>query len=609
MTDSVLKDIKLHLVGDVEGAAAFMSWMGQVHHGPLAIDTETEGLVFHRDKVRLIQIGDADTGWAIPADRWGGVAQEAIKKWDGEWCLHNSKFDVNMLDYWDFLDSSWDWSRTHDTMALAHVIDPLRPKGLKALSTRLVDGTANMMQQWLDKGMHDNGWTWKTVPIDFKPYWLYAALDPVLTRRCLDNLQPRLSENSRHAYDLELGANAVVTRMERRGAFIDVPYCVEMLDKLKTYSARARAYIFETFGIENPGSQHQLLKGFARLGVTPTVTTETGNESANKYQLTLWTRDEFPEPVRVLAKTVLALRQAEKRADSYLQNFLDDVDPNGYVHPSIWQSGTKTSRMSITDPALQTLPRGDSIVRDAFSSCYGDENGRVITCDYSQIEARLMAHFARDEGLRNAFMSEEDFFVNLARDIFSDPNLTKDDPRRQLTKNTVYGKCYGAGIDKMAQTAGVPFDVMEPVVKEFDRKYPGVRSVQKQIERAAGRRYMEEGRPYVITPFGREIPCSPDKMYTLTNYLIQGHAAEILKRKLVEMDQVGLGEYLVLPVHDEAILDVPKDMADEVVVTLQSTMQDLTTYYVPLTVEAEVLDRWGTKYNKPRLKEWKARAA
>lgn len=249
--------------------------------------------------------------------------------------------------------------------------------------------------------------------------------------------------------------------------------------------------------------------------------------------------------------------------------------------------------MSITEPALQTLPRKDPTVRNAFIPRDGNT---LVTCDYDQIEARLTAHFANDANMVQAF-SEGDFFFALASQIFGRPAADILKEERQLTKNTTYGKIYGAGPPKMAQTAGVPLEQMLPVVAAFDAAFPGVLRLQKTINDTARHRAETEGSAYIRTPRGRRLVADDDKEYTLTNYLIQSHAAEILKQALVDMDAAGLGDWMVLPVHDEVVFDIPSEEVEAALPVIQECMSNTTDYAVPITASPEVIQgAWGSKY-------------
>jgi DNA polymerase-1 len=579
-----LDHVNLHLVQTLEDAEAFMRWLGE-RRTVLGVDTETSGLRPESHKIRLIQFGDLNTGWAIPWERWSGLAEQVFNEYEGDFVLHNSKFDVRFIT--NALGTSWDWSRTHDTMAMAHLLDPLRSKGLKPLAAMLVDAKAVAAQRSLQDGMDANKWTWDTVPIDFPPYWLYAAMDPVLTCHIYEKLAPDIhTEQHRDVYDLEMGTTRVIAKMEAKGARVNLEYCETKQRELMSYVQEAREWLRAEHGIQNATSNAQLISFFEQNNIQMLdKKTDSGAQSLDKEVLN--------SVDHIVAEVVLNIKKAEKNTGPYFKNFLHLADSNERVHPNIWTMGTRTARMSIDTPALQTLPRKDPTVRTAFVPSEGNV---LITCDYDQIEARLTAHFSQDPGLIAAFASEEDFFCRIASDIFGEP-ISKNDPRRQLTKNTVYGKLYGAGVDKMAQTAKVNFDQMEAVVAGFDSKFPGVTSLQRKIVNLGSSRKKDSGRGYVVTPYGRMLFSDPGKEYTLVNYLIQSHAAEILKRKIVDLDAVLDEDWMILPVHDEVVFDVPQEHSTEALRIIEETMQDTTGYLVPITTSGDILDTdWGQKY-------------
>jgi DNA polymerase I len=223
-------------------------------------------------------------------------------------------------------------------------------------------------------------------------------------------------------------------------------------------------------------------------------------------------------------------------------------------------------------------------------------HGTLIMCDFSQIEMRLLAHFAAEEAMIAAFRGDDDFFVALARQIFQDPTITKKDPRRQITKNSGYAKIYGAGVRKFAQTAGISDAQARDFLARFDALYPGVKRFQFETLDAAMRLKASEGFASTRSPFtNRRFVADDRKEYTLVNYKIQGSAAEILKQKMLELSAAGLGEWMFLPVHDEVLLDVPGEHVRDVVRTLQQVMNDDELLSVPIQAEISYGRRWGSK--------------
>jgi DNA polymerase-1 len=221
----------------------------------------------------------------------------------------------------------------------------------------------------------------------------------------------------------------------------------------------------------------------------------------------------------------------------------------------------------------------------------------MVFCDFDQIEMRGLAHMSQDEGLRNAFISPDDFFIVLARSVFNDPSISsKKDPRRQVVKNVGYGKIYGAGIAKLALTARISEEQAAAAMHAFDASFPGVRAFQNRVQRTALERKKAEGVGYVRSPLThRRHPSDDGKEYALVNYLVQGLAAEMFKMKLIELSNAGLDKFMILPVHDEVIIDVPRDDIPDVIATLKDVMNDDKLLSIPLTAGIAVGERWGSK--------------
>jgi DNA polymerase-1 len=255
--------------------------------------------------------------------------------------------------------------------------------------------------------------------------------------------------------------------------------------------------------------------------------------------------------------------------------------------------------MSITEPALQTLPKGDDVVRRAFIP--KDDDHVIITSDLDQVEFRMFASLSGDENLISLFNRADaegsDPFTEIGRQVYQDPTMQKSDKRRGLIKGVVYGRLYGAGVAKQALTAGVPKENMQAVSDSFDVNYPGMALFQRQINDVGQRRFRSEGQGYVYTWTGRRIPCDDDRTYTLVNYLIQGGAAEIFKSNLVKLDQADLTDYLIVPVHDEIVLQAPRKDAQELKQLVRECMTTSEGWAVPLTADADgPLENWGEKY-------------
>jgi DNA polymerase I len=602
-----LSEVQLNLVDSSETAAEFIRWLSERRpYDAIGLDTETgekpghpkgDALSPWHGDLRLVQIGDGMTGWAIPWDEWKGVFYEFANKFDGPIVCHNIAFEAK----WFALHSHWDipWHNAHDTMIMAHIIDPLGSGALKSLASMYVDARSAGLQDTLSTTLATNGWTWGTVPLDFQPYWSYGALDPVITMRLWEQFYEKCGPGKEYhvPYELEMATRKIVTRMEINGARVDLDYSKQKMDELYGYTDKVKEWAADKYGGAVITSGAQMTRLFSSMGAEFTEFTKGGQKSVNEDQLQKFIIGGSEE-VKQLATAILNQRKADKLATAYFSNFLE-MNVDGLLHPSVKTLGARTGRMSIQNPALQTLPSGDATVRRAFIP--KDPDHVIIASDLDQVEFRLTAAMSGDEQLIGLFAKADatggDAFTEIMRDIYQDPSLVKSDHRRKLVKGVVYGKLYGAGVAKMALTAGVPEGQMRSVVEAFDASYPGVKALQRQIEDIGMRRLRDEGHGYVRTATGRRLPCDDDRVYSLTNYLIQSSAAEVFKQNLVKLDEADLTELLIVPVHDEIVLQAPREDAAEIMKIVQECMTTREGWAVPLTAGVDgPFENWGQKY-------------
>lgn len=583
---SGLENVQLHFVDDYDSVWEFYQWLDGREE--IAVDTETTGLKIGRDRVRLAQVGGQDDGWAIEWRRWSGIVEEISKKFEGRVIMHNAKFDAGMMGNDEV---QFPRHRIDDTMVMAHILEPNYSAGLKQQASRHVDALAAGAQAQLDVAINGRGgWTWETVPVSYGPYWQYAALDTVLTYRLKQVHWPEVKARYLKSYELEMATTWVAEKMERHGALIDHAYAVEKQAVFLKYINEAEQWVRDQYGVA-PGSNQAIIKILMEAGYRFDKLTESGALALDKEVLT-----GIDHP---LARTVLQRRQLQKLESAYLRHFINDTDAAGFIHPDIRTLGARTGRMSISDPSLQNLPTKSETNKAAevVRNCVVSQDGHTLLMpDLDQIEMRLLAHYSNDVNLRNAFLQPGDFFCNIGAQIYGDPNFQKSDPRRRRVKNVSYAKIYGAGLEKMAQTAGVPVAEIRAVRDGFDANFPGVPAWQKQVDRVAWQRQKDEGEPYALSYLtGRKQVAEANKVYALVNRLIQGTAAEAFKMKLLELDAAGLGDYFVVPVHDEIVMDVPDAEVPDAIETIRKIMNDDQMFSVPISAGVAAGKRWGLK--------------
>lgn len=592
MTESRLAGVSLRLVETIEDAYELKRWLGERHDGPLGIDTESGGLNPYRHRLRMVQVGDKYTGWSIPAPDWNGVAKEVIGAYDGDWVAHNGIYDWRVIRH--HLGIELPWHKMHDTLTQARIDDPSRLNGLKPLSKALIDRSVIAVgEKRMKQGFEEHGWDWDTVPHSFPPYWQYSSLDPVLTCHLDAIIRPRVMEATPWAYDLERTANRICAEMMVKGVRIDVPYVEQAIKDYAGHSQRIRAWLGEVHGITSPVSGGELSRAFQALGEEITYTAD-GNPSFDKKVLERYKAEGRSERSRQLAKYILACRRVDKMPRDYLHKFLDLRNADDILHININVMGARTGRMSVDTPPLQQLPRSEKQIRGGIIP----REGHVfVTCDLDQAELRIIADLSGDEGLIAAFRTADsdggtDFFTAVARELYQ-THMEKSDPRRDAIKAFMYAWCYGGGDDTLASTAGVPVETIRHIKQLFSERFPVMVEYKNRLEREAVAMRRSGDRPGVYLESGRFLPCDSGDEYVTLNYRIQGFAAEYMKMCLIRADSAGLGEFFVLPIHDEILMEVPTGQAEWAARTLEEAMTDRTSYKVPMTAGAKILpERW-----------------
>lgn len=584
-----MDDVSVHFVRDVDDLGAFLTWLDQSRTW-LAVDTETSGLRWWDGKLRLAQIGDARTAWCFDWDWWAGAVRQGLSRYRGPIAFHNGNFDLHWFKRYGVPLPPR--SQLHDTQVMTALLDSGMFTGLKPAAARRVDPRFARGEGLLKDAFAQHGWDWDTVPVDFPPYWGYAGLDTIGTARLAENEWPEIQAGYADLYELERGAGTVLFEMEERGLALDMEYVHRKSEELAREAAALQAWAQQTHGV-GLGSPSKVAERLVQLGAKLTQKTDSGGLATTSVVL----KGLTPQggPVAEFAEAVLRHRKASKTLSTYFRRFTELVDARGHIHPSIRQMGAKTGRMSVATPPFQALTRGPE-VRDAVIP--SSEAHRLLLVDYDQIEMRLLYHYCRDPALYAAIMSG-DLHTETARMAYGDRTITKDDPRRQPAKSAGFAKIYGAGIETFAATAGIPVEEAQHFMALYDEAFPGVNPFMGRVQAVARNRHRDEGAAWVRTQAGRRQVADPGKLYTAVNYLIQGTAADVLKEALVRMDAAGLGEYMILPVHDEVVFDVPREDLEDVRQTVSRLMPvPAEVYGVPLTVGEDVVDRWGDKYRK-----------
>lgn len=573
-----LDNVELHLVRDFADVERFMEWLGR-RRPFLAVDVETTGLNAGRDYIRLCQFGDATQGWALDYRDWRGVCKQAIETYEGQIVCHNLLYDSKMLKADGVVIPQ---HLAHDSMVMAFLKDSAAGMDLKGSAARYVDRRARMGQGLLKAAMSAQGWGWADIPVEAPAYWIYSAMDTSLTAMLAEKLWNDTAGGPyREAYELELAVIHCLREAELAGMLTDPDYIDRASRMLEMEIATLEAQI-----PCKPSSDKEVLQLLQSLGANLFVRTDKGNLSVDKHVLKYVAKhDGLP-----VAALISEWRSKDRNLNSYLRKF-SDLGVQDVLRASTRPVAARTGRMSVTDPPLQTLPRG-RLVRDAIVARPGH---RLLLADFKNMEMRALASLAHEKNMLEAFDRGEDLHDFVAQAVFGD-GFTK--PQRSTAKSAAFAKVYGAGLEQFAATAGIGLTEAKDFLDRYDQLFPGVaqfmQATTNEVMHTAGSR---RKRGWVELVDGRRLMVEGDKAYVGTNYKIQGGCAVSTKRKIVELDAAGMGPFFRLAVHDELINEVPHEHIDEARHIMEQVMPDRDSFPgTVLEVDTDVVGRWGEHY-------------
>lgn len=599
-----------HVVETPADLRDFEDWVRrQAEHGTsVAVDSETCGLKIYawgRGFLRLAQFGTEDEAFALPIER-GRVYVESAA-----WALrtlpdltgHNwAGFDAQVFDVHVKVPLEETCAKATDTQIMAKLIDPRQQMeggigtGLKALSAVHIDPQAPDTQDGLKAVFKDlklkisEGFA--KVPLDHPTYLEYGLLDVILTSRLRPILERTLAKLGvpKRLSQYEHRVARICAQMQRAGLVLDQEYTEQLRAQLKAEAAEHTNRAMQ-YGVTSVNSTRQVSDALLGMGEVLTEKTASGNWKLDKAVLmTLADLDRDWHPIgsrrgNPLADAVLRAKRAGKWRSAYADNFLDNVDDLGRVHANIQSMQARTFRMSVTNPAVQTLPSSDKVIRRALMA---DEGHRLISTDFQAVELRVLAALADVRQMKAAIAAGEDLHSFTARLVFGDDFTEKD---RKVAKGIGFSKVYGGGAGTTSRQTGAPIEAVQRAMQRYDQVYPEVR-------RAANDWRMEafDNRMVAVSITGHRLPLDRDRAYAVTNYLVQSTARDCLGQSLIHMDEAGLVPYLRLPIHDEVLASAPASEAEDVAHEIKRCMTfDLMG--VPIAADPEIGGQsWGSLY-------------
>jgi DNA polymerase-1 len=496
-------------------------------------------------------------------------------------CLAGIRFDTMLESY--VLDST---GSRHDMDSLA-----LKYLGHKTIHYEEVAGKGKGQLSFNEVSLEQAG--------------PYAAEDADITLRLHETLYPRLQQESlqRELFErIEMPLVPVLSRIERAGVLVDCAMLArqstELALRIQELEEQAHGEAGGPFNIASPKQIQEIL--FDRLQLPVLAKTPKGQPStAEGVLVELAEKHDLP-------RLILEHRGLSKLRSTYTEKLPALVNPDtGRVHTSYHQAAVATGRLSSSDPNLQNIPVRTAEgrrIREAFVPPPGSV---LVAADYSQIELRIMAHLSADAGLMAAFDKGEDVHRATAAEVFGVGLAQVDNDQRRSAKAINFGLIYGMSAFGLGRQLGIERGQAQEYIDRYFQRYPGVRAFMD-----ATREQVREQR-YVETVFGRRLFLADISSSNhvrrqaaeraAINAPMQGTAADLIKLAMLAVDdwlrEDDCGARMIMQVHDELVLEVPKSEVQRVsdaVVRLMSSVADLA---VELKVDVGSGANWAQAHS------------
>ena len=438
--------------------------------------------------------------------------------------------------------------------------------------------------------------TFDAVPV--KLACTYAAEDADISWRLREQIEPVLEERGlvKLFKDVELPLLAVLASMEQAGIAIDTQLFEqlqrEVAQQLQTLEREIIELAGEDFQINSPKQLQGIL--FGKLGLKPQRRTKTG------FSTDMEVLEALAGEHRLPAK-VLEYRTLEKLRGTYIEALPKLVNPEtGRIHSSFNQAVAATGRLSSSDPNLQNIPVRTELgrrIRGGFIAC--DEQHRLISADYSQIELRVLAHLSGDQALREAFEQDLDIHRDTAARIFDVMPETVTPEMRRQAKAVNFGVVYGISAFGLSKGLGITNKAAGRFIDQYFATYPGVRKwIDQTLEEATAKGYVTtllNRRRYVPELQSKNNQVRRAAERVTINTPVQGTASDIIKLAMLRVDDAltALDTRLLLQVHDELVAEAPADRAAEAAACMREIMESAVSLDVALKVDVQIGQHWA----------------
>ncbi|MBH1736474.1 MULTISPECIES: DNA polymerase I [unclassified Stenotrophomonas] len=428
----------------------------------------------------------------------------------------------------------------------------------------------------------------------------YAAEDADITLRLHHALQPQLlAEPALDSVyrNIEMPLVPVLASIEANGVRIDTDelrrQSQDLSSRMLAAQQKATELAGRSFNLDSPKQLQAVL--FDELKLPAVVKTPKGQPSTNEEAL------EAIADQHELPRVILDYRGLAKLRSTYTDKLPEMVNPDtGRVHTSYHQSGAATGRLSSSDPNLQNIPIRTEDGRRIRRAFIAPEGFQLLAADYSQIELRIMAHLSEDPGLVRAFEQGADVHRATAAEVFGRTLEEVTPNERRAAKAINFGLMYGMSAFGLARNLGIDRGQAQDYVALYFSRYPGVRDFMERMRQQA----RDQG--YVETLFGRRLYLNDiharnqglraGAERAAINAPMQGTAADIIKRAMVDVDQwlrdSGAPARMILQVHDELVFETESSFVEDLRLQVVERMSQAAKLRVPLVVDTGVGNNW-----------------
>ena len=505
----------------------------------------------------------------------------------------NGKYDINVLARYGIEVKGL----AFDSMLESYVLDSVATRhNMDDLARKYLDHQTIAFEDIAGKGAKQLTFD----QIALEQAGPYACEDADITLRLHQVLAEKLAQTpslERVLTDIEMPLVPVLARIERQGALVDAKllgeHSQELGERLIELERQAFAVAGEEFNLASPKQLGAIL--YEKLGLPVLSKTAKGQASTAESVLA-----ELAEQDYELPKILLKYRSLAKLKSTYTDRLPEQINPaTGRIHTSYHQAVTATGRLSSSDPNLQNIPIRTQEGRRIRQAFIAPEGYVLVAADYSQIELRIMAHLAQDEGLLRAFSEDLDVHKATAAEVFGVALDEVTGDQRRSAKAINFGLIYGMSAFGLAKQIGVDRKQAQAYIDRYFARYPGVLAYMERTRDQAAQGYVETlfgRRLYLPEIHSKNAALRKGAERTAINAPMQGTAADIMKKAMVHVDRwlndSGLDARVILQVHDELVLEVREELVETLIPVLKEKMETAATLAVPLKVDAGVGANW-----------------